>query len=271
MFYRYTKAACRIPVDLDGTYDGETLFLLGGSPSLRNMPLDLLRKPGIVTLGMNNVPCFFERPNLWVCADKPLCFSPHIFTSPEITKFTMISRRGLEVPDTGGRRIMDCPNVYFFGASENFTYQNFLDPARDLVWWRSVFPMALQLAWRLGFRRVYLVGCGFHMNKASGQQYAWSTKLTDDQAQYSHNTYSRDVDRLRNLLPTFSRKGFELLSCTPRSRANEFLTYVPLPEAVQEALRGKPVPADTSTLIHSSELKTLAEIQQDRKPITAGA
>jgi hypothetical protein len=274
MFYRYTKAAARIPADLDGMYDGETLFLMGGSPALRELPLDLLRKPGVITLGMNNLPCFFPSPKLWVCADKPLCFSPHIFTSPEITKFTMISRRGLEVPDTGGKRIMDCPNVFFFGAHERFTYKNFLDPGRDLVWWRSVFPIALQLAWKLGFKKVFLVGCSFNMNKRTGEQYAWKTKLTADQAQYSHNTYSRDVDRLRALLPTFARKGFEVISSTPGSRANEFLSYVPLAQAVEEALRGKPVQSDTSTLIHSSELRNLAANQaaetKQANPVSAG-
>lgn len=275
MFYRYTKAAARIPVDLEGMYDGETLFLMGGSPKLRELPLDLLRQAGVITLGMNNLPCFFPKPNLWVCADKPLCFSPHIFTSPEITKFTMISRRGLEVPDTGGKRIMDCPNVFFFGAHERFTYKNFLDPGRDLVWWRSVFPIALQLAWKLGFKKVFLVGCSFNMNKKTGEQYAWKTKLTADQAQYSHNTYVKDVARLRALLPTFARKGFEVISSTPDSAANEFLSYVPLDQAVEEALRGKPVQSDTSTLIHSSALRDLASNQvaeaKQVKPVTAGA
>lgn len=275
MFYRYTKAAARIPTDLDGMYDGETLFLLGGSPKLRELPLELLRKPGVCTLAMNNVPCFFPRPTLWVCADKPLCFSPHIFTSPEIAKFAMISRRGLEVPDTGGKRIMDCPNVFFFGAHAKFTYKNFLDPSRDLVWWRSVFPIALQLAWRLGFKKVYLVGCGFNMNHKKGEQYAWNTNLTPGQAQYSRNTYTKDIDRLRALLPTFARKGFQVISCTPGSRAHEFLSYVHLAQAVEDALRGKPAPADTTTLIHSSDLKSLAAKQAAEakalKPEPAGA
>jgi hypothetical protein len=251
-------------------HDGESLFLLGGSPSLRSLPLELLRKPGVITLGMNNVPCFFPRPTMWVCADKPLCFSPHIFTSPEITKFTMISRRGLEVPNTG-KRIMDCPNVFFYGANDRFTFKNFLDPNRDLVWWRSVFPIALQLAWRLGFKKVYLVGCEFSMNKKSGEQYAWSTKLTEEQAQYSHNTYCKDVVRLRSLLPTFVRKGFEVISSTPESRANEFLSYVPLAQAVNEALKGKPVQADTGALVHSSLLRELTEVTEATKAKASSA
>lgn len=256
MFYRYTKSGARIPVDMDGLYENESVFLLGGSPKLRELPLELLRKPGIVTLAVNNVPCYFERPNLWVCADKPHCFSPHIYSDPAITKFTMISRREIEVPGTG-TKIRQFPNMYFFGAREGFNFRNFLDPHRDLVWWRSVFPIALQLAFRLGFRTVYLAGCSFNMNKSPGQQYAWKTNLTADQAQYSHNTYNRDLARLVELKPTFDRKSFDLVSCTPDSRAHGTLSYLPLEKAVERVLASKPNPANTETLLHSSELKNM--------------
>jgi hypothetical protein len=252
-------------VDLDGFYEGESLFLLGGSPTLKDLPLELLRQNGIVTLGMNNVPCTFK-PTLWVCADKPQCFSPHIYASPEITKFTMISRRGIEVPGTG-RRIMEYPSMLFYGATDKYNFRNFLDPGRDLAWWRSVFPIALQLAWRLGFRTVYLTGCGFSMPKQKGKQYAWDTALTPDQANYSQNTYIRDVDRLRSLKPTFDRHGFNVFSSTPGSRANGILRYVPFEEAVEFAVEGKPAMADTSKLIHSSALSAPAAPAKKPEPV----
>ena len=73
-------------------------------------------------------------------------------------------------------------------------------------------------------------------------------------------------------MPTFARKGFEVISSTPDSRGNEFLSYVPLEQAVKEALTGKPVQADTSTLIHSSQLKDLASEQAKvMNPQLAGA
>lgn len=253
MFYRYTKSGARIPIDLVGSYEGEALFLLGGSPTLKQLPLDLLKQPGIVTLGLNNVPVVFK-PTLWLSADKPHCFSPQIYASPEIVKFNMISRRDLLIPGLG-KRVRECANMLFFGATDKFTYRNFLDPHRDLVWWRSVFPMALQLSWRLGFRKVFLVGCGFNMPKEKGEQYAWATGLTADQAQYSQNTYNTDVDRLRHLKPIFDRHGFEVMSATPGSRANGLLTYVPLERAVEQALSGKPGQIDTRGLMHSSELR----------------
>ncbi len=265
MFYRYTQAGARIPVDLDGLYQGESLFLLGGSPTLKDLPLDLLKQDGVITMGMNNVPSVFK-PNLWVCADKPLCFSPHIHAAPEITKFTMISRRDLKVPGTD-RKLRQFPNYFFFGATEkHFTFKNFLDPMRDLAWWRSVFPIALQLAYRLGFARVFLVGCGFTMNTDPGKQYAWDTNLSKEEAQYSGNTYSRDLSRIRSLLPAFQAKKFYLVSCTPGSAAHTMIPYVPLEDAVSQVLAEKPAPADTTTLLHSSALRNLGQGQ----PVAAG-
>lgn len=254
MFYRFTKGGARVPVDLDGFYEGGSLFLVGGNPALKNMPLDLLRQDGVVTMGMNNVPCVF-RPNLWISADKPQCFSPHIYASPEILKFTMISRRDEEVPGGVGL-LRRCPSTFFFGTSESFTVRNFLDPNRDLVWWKSVFPMALQLAHRLGFKKVFLVGCGFHMNKPHGEQYAWETKLTGDQVAYSHKTYSDDVNRVKGLLPTFAKSGFELISCTPRSAIHSAgVLYLDLAKAVESVLAQQPRRVETSGLTHSSLLR----------------
>jgi hypothetical protein len=218
-------------------------------------------------MGMNNVPCVFK-PSLWICADKPQCFSSHIYVSPEIMKFNMISRRELLVPDTE-LKLRQCPSMFFFGASGGFTFANFLDPSRDLVWWRSVFPMAIQLAFRLGFRRVFLVGCGFHMAKEKGKQYAWETKLTKDQAQYSQNTYNLDLGRLRSLKPTFHRAGFEVISSTPGSKAHGVLDYVSLERAVELSLSEKPAVADTSRLWHSSEFTRKAEEARQESAVVA--
>ena len=43
-----------IPIDIRDLYRGHSCFLIGGGPSLPNMDLDLLRKPGIITMAMNN-------------------------------------------------------------------------------------------------------------------------------------------------------------------------------------------------------------------------
>ncbi len=251
MFYRFTQSGARIAIDLDGLYVGETLFLLGGSPILKEMPLDLLRQEGIVTMAVNNVPCVFPSPNIWVCADKPPCFSQHIFASPEIMKFTSISRRELVVGDTG-KRVRQFPSMFFFGLDDKYTERTLLNPGRDIVWWRSVFPIAIQLAWRLGFKRVFLVGCGFKMKNDS--QYAWSTNLNDYQQNYSQRTYDKDLQRLIALRPTFKEKGFEVISSTPGSRANDVIEYMDMEEAIRLTRARLPAKTDTRDLAHSSSL-----------------
>jgi hypothetical protein len=253
MFYRFSKAGARIAVDLDGLFAGSTLFLLGGSPTLKEQPLELLRQRGIVTMAMNNVPLTFPKPDLWVCADKPPCFDQRIYADPSVMKFTIITRRREKVGTTG-KMVREFPNMHFFGITEKFTLQTFLQPHRDLVWWKSVFPIALQLAHRLGFRTVYLVGCGFTMS--AGRQYAWKTDLNGYQQNYSQRTYNADVTRLQQLKSVFDDNGFRVISATPDSAANDILGYVSLEEAVTSALASMPLPSDT--LVHSSALSKLS-------------
>lgn len=257
MFYRYLKGGARVCVDLEGLFAGQTLFLLGGSPKLKESPLDLLRLPGIVTLAMNNVPLTFEKPTMWVCADKPPCFDQRLYAYPETMKFTIISRRE-EVVGSTGKKVREFPNQYFFGTTTR-PLQTFLKPHRDLVWWKSVFPIALQMAYRLGFRTVYLVGCGFKMGPT--QQYAWNTDLNDYQRNYSQRTYNMDVDRLRQLKPLFDADGFRVVSSTPDGAANDILGYVPLEVAVADTLATLPPPSND--LIHSSTLAAQAIPKSD--------
>lgn len=252
MFYRWRQGDL-VPVDLNGLFQGESLFVLGGNPVLKDLPVDLLTQPGITTLALNNA-CCVVRPNLWLGVDHPECFVPQAYTDPGVVKFTGVSRSGARVPGTG-QKVRDCPGFFFFGVSEDFTYQTFLDDREDFVWWQSVFPIALQLAYRLGFRRVNLVGCGFNMNREAGKQYAWDTSLSEDQVRYSLKTYQLDLCRLLWLQPVFACNGLKVTSCTPGSLANSFLPFLPLEEAVRQSLDRQPDPIDTKELRHSSEFK----------------
>ena len=239
-------------MDLEGLYEGQDLYLLGGAPSLAAMDLELLRQPGIVTLAVNNVPYVFPRPNLWLALDKPVCFSPHVYMDPAIMKFTQISRRDLLVGETG-KKVWQCPNLFMFGVKSDFTVADFLRDDRDLVWWKSVFPCALQLAWRLGFKRIHLVGCSFSLEGGDRRHYAWQTDNDDSEKDWSQRTYSNDLNRIRALLPTFRKHKLELISCTPDSAAAGLLPYEPLASAVRATLSVLPAPRDTMRLTHSSK------------------
>jgi len=253
VFYRYTKSAARVACDLAGLYEGQDLYLLGGAPILKALPLEQLRRPGIVTLAVNNVPYVFPKPTMWLALDKPVCFSPHVYLDPSIQKFTSIGRRDQLVGDTG-KKVWQCPNLFFFGTKDDFTVGDFLRADRDLVWWKSVFPCALQLAWRLGFEKIHLVGCSFETGPQG--HYAWETNHDQAERDWSRRTYSNDLERIKQLLPTFAQHKLELVSCTPNSQANGMLSYVQLAEAIQITLSKLPRPADTMALRHSSKAST---------------
>lgn len=260
MFYRYTQAGARIAVDLQDFYAGQTLFLVGGSPILTKLPLYLLRREGVVTLGLNNVPLTQSGLNMWVGSDKPECFSPHILLSPEIMKFSMISRRELLVPGTDVK-LRQAPNMLFFSSKEKvFTYSNFFKVDRDFAWWRSTFMIAIQLAYKLGFRRICLVGCSFRMNVSDAESghYAWKTELTEEEAQYSQNSYMRDVGRMKELIPAMKEAGLEVISCTPDSALHEVgFRFEPLSEEVARVRERLPRRARPEELKHSSAYKKI--------------
>lgn len=248
MFYRY-RGSERIAVDLDGINQGGTLFLLGGGPQLKKLQLGLLKQGGVATLALNNVPLVFPQPTYWLTADRPECFSPDLW-GMHCLKFAPISRRDVEVPGTG-RPARAWPGALFFGTRDHPPLTEFLTPHRDLSWYRSVFPLGLQLAVRLGFRRVCLVGCGFN----AGGRYAWKSDLTPEEADYSQRTYDGDVERLRQLVPLLREGGVELVSCTPGSRAHEVgVPFMWLKEAVSQALAVLP-PRESARPLHSSQMK----------------
>ncbi|MGD9725484.1 MAG: hypothetical protein AB7V39_03710 [Nitrospiraceae bacterium] len=251
MFYRWREPSnILMMTDLANAFLGQTLFIIGGHPSINDMPLGLLNQPGILTMALNNATYAFPKPTFWLTADKPNCYSGHSFHRADIIKFSRLDT-SLEHPNGSARELRTFPNLYFYEvAPDRYTPSNFFTEGVPLVWWKSVFPIALQLAWRLGFRQIYLVGCAFWSTKDS--HYAWASQLTNAQRAYSQVTYNEDVERLATLTPFFGAAGLEVVSCTENSRANAMLRYEPLGEAVRKTLLKIPDPTPLGLLRHSS-------------------
>ena len=246
MFYRYTKNNLRLPIDLDDLFQDEACFIAGGAPSLGEFA-DLLEHPRPHILAINNAATVVPA-TMWVGGDKPDCYSRSILCDPTLLKFTLISRRDYDVEGFPWRRR---PNTFFFGTQDGFNPRNFLERNRDLCWWKNTFFIALQLAYRLGFRTVYLVGCGFVMENDA--QYAWETKLDGEEVKWNQRLYENSVNRLEELKPTFDKKGFKVISCTPESRANGVLEYRDPLEVLAE-FKAKIPEAETLSLPHSSKV-----------------
>lgn len=252
IFYRYSADGGRIPMDFDGTYEGETLFIAGGAPSLADEPnLDRLAEPGINVLAINNTAATLDNAmNLWLGSDKPKCYSDRILKDPRIMKFAMISRKDLDV---GGTPWKQLPNTFFFGTCDKFTNENFLMPHRDFVWWKNTFYIALQIARRLGFKKVYLVGCSFQISK--DKQYSYDIELTGPETEWNQRVYGKTVDRLKLLKPVLDAGGLEVISATPDSMINDDYPAVTFDAAIDDALKDFPADYKLHECVHSSALK----------------
>lgn len=254
MLYRYTKSQMRIPIDLYGIFEGESCFLAGGSPVLKNENLEQLGEPGMNVMAMNNtasiVPC-----TMWIGCDKPPCYSQRIISDPRIMKFGVISRRDYEV---GGKAWKYYPNTYFMPTNDKFfNINNFLSMHRDFVWWKNTFYIAIQLLYRLGFRKIYLAGCQFKIKE--NKQYAYDTKLDKGMVGWNQKTYNYCVTVMKQLKPCFEKNGLEIISVTPDSPLNDIYRHISLDEAVKEVLKDFPKEYDTKNCKHSSEMKNVEE------------
>lgn len=256
MFYRRLNDELFTAADLTGAYERSPIFILGGSPCLKTLPLDKLQESRLPTLALNNVVYSYPNPTMWLTADKPACYASHFFDRPDIIKFAYMNYRDDVVPATG-RPFKDHPMMLFFTAVEAITEECFFENVPAFGWWKSVFPLALQLAWRLGSRRIYLVGCSFM--SGADRHYAWDAKLNRFQVMWSQATYNTDVERLKRLKPYFDKHQFQIFSCTPNSRANEIFPRVNLSDAIDYELMRRPNPVLPSQVKHSSDFRPGAE------------
>lgn len=256
MFYRYNAGGGRIPCDLDGAYEGQSIFIAGGAPSLAEEPnLHRLAEPGINVLAMNNTAATLGNAiNFWLGGDKPLCYSDRILKDPRILKFAVISRKNLPVNGTVWRKL---PSTFFFGTSDKFNVNNFLMPHRDFVWWKNTFYIALQIVHRLGFRKIYLVGCGFKVDEE--KQYSYDFELTGPEREWNERVYNNTVTKMKVLKPSFDKAGFEVISATPDSLLNDDYPTMTFDEAVEDALKDFPKEYELEKCVHSSAFKKQEE------------
>ena len=89
------------------------------------------------------------------------------------------------------------------------------------------------MAWLLGFRRVYLLGCDFQMAEGDGG-YWFPEHRTRKAVTNNTNSYRLLTAYFTALAPEFARVGYEIYNCNPRSGLRVF-PHRPLAEALAEA------------------------------------
>lgn len=236
MFYRYVGTR-RKAADLDNTFSGACVLVGGGEQHKEYS--DALEKANFVTMAMNNTAASF-RPSLWIGCDQAANYSSSILLNPAIMKFAQLNRMGCELPEQPGVKWRMLPNTFFFPTQIEYPFRSFFHRGKNIGWWKNVFLAALQVIHRLGFNRVYTVGCGF--NISVDKQYGFPSQLDERQVQYNQNTYNLAVGQVKAILPFAVEANFEIISCTPDSQLNSLVPYVSFDKVYKELQALVPAP-----------------------------
>lgn len=278
--------------DLVDLYSGGTLFLVLNGGSLAEFDWSKLKAPGICTFGVNNGAHNF-RPNFWTCVDDPTRFMRSIWADATITKFVPMAHFEKPIWDTGSDalsklRVKNFPNVYGYRRNESFKADQWL--FEDTINWgnhsslgggRSVMIAALRIAYLLGFRRVCLVGCDFHMDESN--RYWFAEERSKQAINNNQNSYRILTGFFEQLQPRFLAADFKVVNCSPQSHLKVF-PQADLEEELSAATistadttsgmyvdRFKPQKQAAVALKASSPRKSKAPVTPEKRPAPVGA
>ncbi len=234
----------RASLALEGMYRGSSVFLICNGPSFVTLDQNLLRKPGVMTFGINNGAKTF-RPDMWTCVDDPERFLKSIWLDPKIQKFVPFSHMEKKIFDNEKWQPMDvkvgeCPNVFGYCRNEKFHAARFL--IENSINWgnhadfdggRSVMLPAIRILHMLGFRKIYLLGCDMKMSET----YTYHFDETRGKGAVSGNmsTYNRlKNEYLPELKKYFEEEKLEIYNCNPESELKVF-PFISFTDAIKEA------------------------------------
>lgn len=136
---------------LQGLFRGAACFLVASGPSFKALSAEdrqLLRSPGLLTMGINNSPCGGQpdvvRPNLWTMVDDVASFVRSIWLDPRVLKFVPHGKAEHELFDSNTMtftktKVRDCPAVVYYRRPEDREHNVPFDPKHFLTspdfWW----------------------------------------------------------------------------------------------------------------------------------------
>lgn len=185
MFYRLFPDHSRQTIDLQHLFGGPTAtacWIIGGGPSLKDLPIDLIARSPAPKFAMNLAGSGLLRPNLWTSYDPTARFQRSIYLDASILKFVHVCRAMDLIPETSFK-VCEAPGVICFDRARLRGFAEFPnlsvnqlqkpplqmpEPPREAITdWQDSFIQTIDVAYRLGFRRLYLAGCELSLSPPS--------------------------------------------------------------------------------------------------------
>lgn len=136
---------------LESLFKGAACFLVASGPSFKALSAEdrqLLRSPGLLTMGINNSPAGGQpdvvRPNIWTMVDDVASFVRSIWLDPRVLKFVPHGKANQELFDSNKMaftktKVRDCPAVAYYRRPEDYEAIRVFNPKEFLTqpgfWW----------------------------------------------------------------------------------------------------------------------------------------
>ncbi|WP_437225283.1 hypothetical protein SH661x_003997 [Planctomicrobium sp. SH661] len=162
MFLRRATDGTRIPMPLENQFAGPTstpCWIIGAGPSLNQLAADQIVNSPAPRFCINLAGSGLLRPHFWTSYDPTARFHRSIYLDPGVMKFVHEGRAMDLVPETTFK-VCDSPSLYLIDRERQRGFHDFpgtgTSPVTD---WQDSLIQAIEIAFRLGFRELYLVGC----------------------------------------------------------------------------------------------------------------
>lgn len=146
-YFRHAKRLFRFK----DIHKGEDCFIIGNGPSLNNM--DLKELQAYHTFGLNKIYLIFDRVNLNL--------SYHVSVNPLVIEQSAKEFERLSCPSFLSYRaafnlVAPLKHIFFIATGGTFTFRN--EIMREINEGGTVTFVAMQIAFYMGFRKVFLIG-----------------------------------------------------------------------------------------------------------------
>ncbi|MDJ0510392.1 MAG: DUF115 domain-containing protein [Crocosphaera sp.] len=179
-------------------HKGESCFIIGNGPSLNKMDLTPLQK--VHTFGLNKIYLIFEKVDLNL--------SYHVSVNPYVVEQSINNFISLSCPSFLSfksfclyqkkqmNKLKVPENIYFIGEGSNCSFS--LDISEKIDKGYTVTYTAMQIAFYMGFKQVFLIGVD-HSFKTEGKPNEKQVLKGDDLNHFSPNYFANQEWQLPDL------------------------------------------------------------------------
>lgn len=240
---------------LRGRFAGKSIFSMMTGPSLNN--LDYTHLFDKYTFSIKKLPISHFMPTIWMCMEKQQEMPYQIWENKSLIKIVTqeVYDKGYMQPQ-GKPPYGDKPlfrmasirdytrNIYWFKLAQIYRSSTYF--TEDKVQWgmdserkdehgiqgrRSIMLAHFRILHHLGFKRIYLLGVDFQMDK--DKPYAYQREKSGSAVAQNNLLYEALETRLTTLYPLMIQAGLEVFNCNPDSRLKVF-PYISYEDAIND-------------------------------------